>query len=196
MIIDDEESEEPPLNTECYYPGGCKLDAPMRRVISQFFGRNKKETRAIPDECWYCYCRQHYQRSKYRLSKSQFAILQMDLVKKTVERLEYWGNVTHWEIALRKRALDSIAKEDYSSSTSSQCRERKLLPLIGKEKTFADVYAVINAVQEHSKANGCPALDFEIVPHFRPGVMSRSVKRIPPSLNMNGTKKSVKVRGK
>ena len=159
--------------------GTCTLESPDRRVISHFFGRNKKETRAIPDDCWVTYCRQHYQRCRYRQSAPDFAALQMDLVRKTVAKLESWGQVRDWDIQLRKRATEQIKQEDAAAERGGgggspvvrACRERALLPRAGPHKSFRDVYALIDAVEAHARDNDCEALEFEVVPQYRPGFL-------------------------
>lgn len=164
--------------TDCWVPD-CKLDSPDRRVVSHFFGRNKKETRAIPEDCWVPYCRQHYQRSRYQLKTPEFADLQMSLVRRTVKNLELWGNVLHWTITIRKRMLDQIAQEDALRAAAKThliekpCQERALLPFCGDTKSFADVYALINAVRDYAWQNDCEAMEFEIVPQFRAGFVEK-----------------------
>ena len=161
---------------------GCSLESPNRRVISHFFGRNKKETRAIPDECWAKYCRQHYQRCRYRMPAEQFAALQMELVEETVQKLQQWGGVRDWSIAIRKRAAEQMAEEDAAKTAATAsdeenrsvmrgCRERVIARRTGKNKSFEDVFALITAVDKYSKDNKCEALEFEVVPQYRPGVL-------------------------
>ena len=58
------------------------------------------------------YCRQHYQRCRYRQSAHAFAALRMDLVRKATAKLETWGKVRDWDIQLRKRATGQIKQED------------------------------------------------------------------------------------
>ncbi|PIB03059.1 hypothetical protein CB0940_11768 [Cercospora beticola] len=41
-----------------------------RKVISDFFGRNKAATKAIPDDVWRWQCRKGYQRAKYNADKN------------------------------------------------------------------------------------------------------------------------------
>ena len=193
--------------SKCTYMDNCKLESPDRRVISHFFGRNKKETRAMPDECWVTYCRQHYQRCRYRMPAAAFAALQMDLVWQTVEKLEAWGGICSWEIAMRKRALDDIAKEDaaraaattnganggMAGNTSSSAnalpvrRERALLPHTGKGKSFAEVFALIAAVKQYAHDNDCEALEFEIVPQYHPGVLQARAPTVRRGKNVRGT---------
>ena len=162
-------------NGNCAYMDNCQLESPDRRVISHFFGRNKRETRAIPGECWVTYCRQHYQRCRYRMYARDFATLQMGLVLQTVQKLEAWGGVQDWQIAIRKRQVEAIRDEDAEMGTRggsipNGCRERVLLPFLGDHKNFQDVYAVIRAVDQYAQANDCEALEFEVVPRYRPEV--------------------------
>ena len=178
---DEEEEKLPSGSQKCTYMSSCNLESPDRRVISHFFGRNKKETRAIPDECWVCYCRQHYQRARYRQSAGAFAQTQMRLVRETVEKLEEWEGVVEWHIAIRKRNAEMIAQEDAAAAQAAQqnrtapeqtCRERVLLPYVGKNKSFADVYAVITTVEDYSRKKQTEALEFELVPQYRPGYLA------------------------
>ena len=186
-VGEEESNEEGPKSSvssgsqKCTFMDDCGLESPDRRVISHFFGRNKKETRAIPDECWVCYCRQHYQRARYRQLPKNFAQTQMRLVRETVEKLEQWGGVMEWRTAIRKRNAEIIAQEDAAAAQAAKnqlpepektCRERVLLPYVGKHKSFNDVYAVITVVEDYSMENECEALEFEIVPQYHPGFLS------------------------
>ena len=48
---------------------GTANKAHGRKVISNFFGRNKKETNYIDADVWHNYCRKDYQRGTYRVEK-------------------------------------------------------------------------------------------------------------------------------
>ena len=175
--------------TDCYVPD-CKLDSPDRRVISHFFGRNKKETRAIPEDCWISYCRQHYQRSRYQMKIHEFGELQMSLVRRTVENLESCGIVLYWTITIRKRMMDEIAKEDSLTAAGKAhlierpCQERVLIPYCGENKSFRDVYRLIDDVKNFACRNDCEALEFEIVPQFRPGYVEKRISQRRASTKM------------
>ena len=168
--------------TDCLVPG-CTLDSPDRRVISHFFGRNKKETRAIPDDCWVSCCRQHYQRSRYQRDTADFADLQMNLVRQIVNNLQRLGHVLHWTITIRKRMMDLIAQEDALRAAGKAhhigkpCQERALLPFCGENKSFDDVYGLIDAVRGFACQNGCEAMEFEIVPQFLPGFVEKRISQ-------------------
>ena len=173
----------------CAYKDGCNLLSPGRRVVSHYFGRNKKETLAMPEYVWVNYCRQHYQRCRYRNSAEEFAETQMYLVRKTVENLKKWGAVTGFDLDLRKRAVDNISTEnEYIRNvkearskglpepqplTTARCRERVLLPYVGKNKSFADIYEFIEMVTQICLAEKCEAFEFEIIPVYKPGHLKK-----------------------
>lgn len=99
----------------CIFVQGCKTNSPIRKSVSHFFGRNKGTTLLIPEHIWLVYCRQHYQRLRYRLGNS-YPLHQLDLVKVVIRRIERWGQenksrgagneVTGWKIILRKCVRD------------------------------------------------------------------------------------------
>ncbi|MCJ1362891.1 hypothetical protein MMC16_001997 [Acarospora aff. strigata] len=95
----------------CSYTAGCSTGSPLRKVVSHIFGRNKLCTRQIPKGVWVHYCRKHYQRSRYR-NPSGFALLQCDLVRKQIDRLDTWGGVSDWVIKVRKREELRLNKEN------------------------------------------------------------------------------------
>ncbi|KAI9780661.1 MAG: hypothetical protein M1839_006602 [Geoglossum umbratile] len=94
----------------CSYTDNCTTGSPLRKVVSHIFGRNKLCTRQIPKSVWVHYCRKHYQRSRYRNPRG-FALLQCDLVRKQVDRLQIWGGVTDWVIKVRKREELRLSRE-------------------------------------------------------------------------------------
>lgn len=108
-------AREPTNTTEegpsCSYTAACSTGSPLRKVVSHIFGRNKLCTRQIPKGVWVHYCRKHYQRSRYR-NPSGFALLQCDLVRKQIDRLDMWGGVSNWIIKIRKREELRLNKEN------------------------------------------------------------------------------------
>ncbi|KAL8946270.1 MAG: hypothetical protein Q9183_007929, partial [Haloplaca sp. 2 TL-2023] len=69
---DDASKAEPVVDPVCAGEpdGGCTLSSgDHRKVVSHIFGRNKRCTHQIPEDCWIKYCRKHYQRQKYRCPK-------------------------------------------------------------------------------------------------------------------------------
>ena len=178
---------------QCSFCKDCPLmsaDQHERKVISHFFGRNKKCTRAIPENVWAMFCRRHYQRSRYR-NVHNFGSVQMDLIRKTVENLEDWGGIAHFELTLRKRTLMAIKHEDEhdqevedsttndspSAPKALRCADRWLITYLGKKKSFDDVYDFVDVVQEHIQQNKSKLPEFEILPTFKPGRMDIQEKK-------------------
>jgi hypothetical protein len=179
-----------PSKPKCAFVPDCTLPAPPRRIVSHYFGRNKKETRAIPESVWVFYCRQHYQRAKYRQRTHVYAQTQMRLVRQTVENLQAWGGVTDFAINLRKRAVLLLKREDEGGKGAGTASasvhsvnayetvdandERWLLPFTGPHKSFAEVYDVIARVAERARVRQSPAAEFELVPNIKPEYMRRA----------------------
>ena len=117
----DDVPEAPPLTVDnapailtsekCTYTENCTTGSPLRKVVSHIFGRNKLCTRRIPGNAWVHYCRKHYQRSRYRNPRG-FALLQCDLVRKQIDRLQLWGGVIDWAVKVRKRELERLNREN------------------------------------------------------------------------------------
>lgn len=189
-ISNDEASDSKEVNKLCMAEDRCVTRSKhYRKVVSQVFGRNKSCTTQIPEHCFLFYCRQHYQRFYYRHDIA-WGIWVIGLTRVQIKRLEDWGGVIDWEIALRlteKKILDkenaAIAAEDArkatilesksneftavnlsktrggSSSVSNlrsnmatpfhrrTCRERYLVPYLGRHKSFDDLRAVIDAIE-------------------------------------------------
>ncbi|KAK9453027.1 hypothetical protein V1511DRAFT_451814, partial [Dipodascopsis uninucleata] len=80
-------------------PGDCHTAAPQRKVVSHIFGRNKRQTLAVPENMWVYMCRKHYQRESYR--KETFPILQARLVLMQIDKLEEWGHVVNFAVKMR-----------------------------------------------------------------------------------------------
>ncbi|KAI9833620.1 MAG: hypothetical protein M1819_003573 [Sarea resinae] len=103
---------------KCSYAENCTTGSPLRKVVSHIFGRNKLCTRQIPQGVWVHYCRKHYQRSRYRNPRG-FALLQCDLVRKQIDRLDSWGGVASWIVKVRKREEIRLSLEDVEIAASS-----------------------------------------------------------------------------
>ncbi|KAL8866862.1 MAG: hypothetical protein Q9174_006034 [Haloplaca sp. 1 TL-2023] len=133
--------------------GGCTLSSgDHRKVVSHIFGRNKRCTHQIPEDCWIKYCRKHYQRQKYRCPKDWYET-QLLLIDHQLDKMETWGGITSWTINIRKRERDIIDAENNHLAQHGQLpneltRERFLLPFVGSGKNYADVRAVVDAVDQ------------------------------------------------
>ena len=194
-----------PMEFRCTFVEGCILDSPDRKVISHFFGRNKKCTRAIPEDVWAPFCRRHYQRTRYR-NVNNFGGVQLDLVRRTVENLRDWGGVSHFDLILRKRAMQAIKRDERHNReekhlrTSTMrcspkqdkhaCAETWLVPYLGNGKSFEDILKVVDLIEEHVTEKNCKPPEFEILPFYKPGQMN-----IPTSKKtLKGTEKPKGIR--
>lgn len=76
-----------------------------RKSISQFFGRNKKETNSIHKEVWHNFCRKDYQREKYKADKGGLMGLgewQIKLIRAQLMRIKIWRQTALFTIQLSK----------------------------------------------------------------------------------------------
>lgn len=84
-----------------------------RKVISNFFGRNKKETNLIHADVWHNYCRKCYQRGTYRvnvisnLEKVKYYISNIDM---QLDRIQLWRPEATFTVQLSKGANTRLAK--------------------------------------------------------------------------------------
>ncbi|KAE8152282.1 hypothetical protein BDV25DRAFT_138097 [Aspergillus avenaceus] len=95
-------------NATCEFTYPCtaaSAGSAKRKVISHIFGRNKRSTRSFPGEVWVHYCRQHYQRARYRV---EWPFTQCDMLLVVLGRMEGWGGVREWEVVLRKREVERL----------------------------------------------------------------------------------------
>lgn len=88
----------PPTAAACEF-SPCKTgpNSDPRKVISHIFGRNKSVTKRFPPHVWVHYCRQHYQRARYRAS--DWAVTQCQLVLVSLARMEEWSSSASGESA-------------------------------------------------------------------------------------------------
>ncbi|KAL8859046.1 MAG: hypothetical protein Q9178_004527 [Gyalolechia marmorata] len=153
--------------------GQCTLNSgDHRKVTSHVFGRNKRETHRIPEECWIKYCRKHYQRQKYRCPADWFET-QLLLVDGQLDRLEAWGGVIDWTIQLRKKEREIVDKENNYQAIHGRLpsgplsRERFLLPYLGVNKTFAEVRQVVDVInKECDDTENLTLPSFEFLPRI------------------------------
>ncbi|KAL8665545.1 MAG: hypothetical protein Q9168_007681 [Polycauliona sp. 1 TL-2023] len=167
--------EELVVDHICYGEAGgqCTLNSgDHRKVTSHIFGRNKRETHQIPEECWIKYCRKHYQRQKYRCPDDWFET-QLSLVDAQLNRLDKWGGVIDWTIQLRKKEREIVDKENNYQAIHGSLpdgplsRERFLLPYLGTHKTFDEVRAVVEKIDNECDATKTRSLpSFEFLPRI------------------------------
>ena len=88
-----------------------------RKVISNFFGRNKRETNLIDANVWHNYCRKDYQRSTYRAnnqSKKAKCDFYIQNIQMQLDRIKLWRPSATFQVQLSKGAktrLDLFCKE-------------------------------------------------------------------------------------
>ncbi|KAL8727490.1 MAG: hypothetical protein Q9166_006014 [cf. Caloplaca sp. 2 TL-2023] len=155
--------------------GQCTLgSSDHRKVTSHFFGRNKRCTHQIPEDCWIKYCRKHYQRQKYRRPEDWFET-QLLLIDAQLDKLEAWGGVMSWKICIRKGEKEMIDKENEYLAQHGRFpdgplrRERFLLPSIGENKTFDQVRKVVDVInKECDDTKSLTLPSFEFLPDIDP----------------------------
>ncbi|KAK3392064.1 hypothetical protein B0T20DRAFT_489209, partial [Sordaria brevicollis] len=129
--------------TRCYHTIKCNTNAPPRKAVSQFFGRNKRATRQMPERVWCNLCRKHYQRARYR-NLADYSLDQCNLIIGTIVRAQVWSDISHrddpnlkggllngWKLVPRKR-------EQQRQEEASKAREKARLQR--DRKRSRDVY--------------------------------------------------------
>lgn len=84
-----------------------------RKVISQFFGRNKGPTRLIPNNVWHYFCRKDYQRSRYAAehgTPTELATQVIGNLRDQLIRLKLWRPDALFQVQLDKGATDRLNK--------------------------------------------------------------------------------------
>lgn len=80
-----------------------------RKVISQYFGRNKGPTKIIPNDVWHYYCRKDYQRARYAAEHDTPAALAEQIsqnLRDQLIRLQLWRPDAQFKVQLDKGASD------------------------------------------------------------------------------------------
>ncbi|KAL8713789.1 MAG: hypothetical protein Q9220_002316 [cf. Caloplaca sp. 1 TL-2023] len=153
--------------------GSCTLGSgDYRKVTSHIFGRNKRCTNQIPEDCWIKYCRKHYQRQKYRCPSDWFET-QLLLIDGQLDKMEEWGGITSWTIAIRKKERAILDQENAFLAQNSRmpdgplCRERYLVPHLGTDKTFKEVRKLIDVInKECDDTHTFQLPSFELLPNI------------------------------
>jgi hypothetical protein len=84
-----------------------------RKVISQFFGRNKGPTKLIPNDVWHYFCRKDYQRSRYAAehgTSTELATQVITNLRDQLIRLKLWRPGALFQVQLDKGATDRLNK--------------------------------------------------------------------------------------
>lgn len=148
---------------------GCFV---MRKIIAHVFGRNKACTSQIPDHCWVQWCRKHYQRLRHRMLEQGWIYLQINCIRKQLGKMERWGEVQSFTIILQRKFQEELNLKDpvknpkdeaelvhlpdttteskvYHATKQTKASPNGFLyPFLGAEKSFDNVYAVIDTVEK------------------------------------------------
>ncbi|KAF2130274.1 hypothetical protein P153DRAFT_395706 [Dothidotthia symphoricarpi CBS 119687] len=133
-----------------------------RKVISDYFGRNKACTRFLGE--WPLFCRKHYQRATY--NKALWQIRKINLILRQFDIIEKDFPGTTYDIGLKK--AEEARLNDYSRKVSSGVTEqdamaavaptsgknfeapimvlRELDQYLGKNKNIDEVKEVVNVI--------------------------------------------------
>ncbi|KAK4504161.1 hypothetical protein PRZ48_005077 [Zasmidium cellare] len=82
-----------------------------RKVVSDFFGRNKRETKEIHADVWHMMCRKSYQRSKYAAEKAGPKALcdfYLAHIKAQLDRIRLWRPDAKFTIQLERPAKQRL----------------------------------------------------------------------------------------
>lgn len=82
-----------------------------RKVISQFFGRNKGPTKLIPNDVWHYYCRKDYQRHRYAAEHKHDTDVNSQVImnlRDQLIRLKFWRPDALFKVQLDKGASDRL----------------------------------------------------------------------------------------
>ena len=187
---EEAEEESPVIDRICTAVNPCVAQSgDHRKVVSHIFGRNKICTSQIPPECWVYYCRKHYQRHRFRAKQTGWKRTQFDVIKRQLARMNTWGGVIDWEIALRKKERDGLAaanSEAVQHGTPVKYRESFLTAHLGSGKSFQDVHAVLQVIENEINTTGADDLPgFELLPNIdkrtHPPLKSCKIRKAPQS---------------
>ena len=126
---------------ECQAKRPCLLrESEFRKVISQFFGRNRTCTREIPEDYWILWCRRHYQRNRYIDRKlGVWHKTQLQKIRDQLDIFETIDRNLQWQITVSKKTLEEMKE-------TPPCWEIFLCPYFGHNKTFTDVRHVLDII--------------------------------------------------
>ncbi|KAK9432286.1 hypothetical protein V1505DRAFT_17528 [Lipomyces doorenjongii] len=186
---DADDSSSTTSRSECFVPyecvcagadSECHVDVPARKVVSHIFGRNKRQTLAIPEDMWVFICRRHYQRESYR--KETFPILQTKLVLMQLDKLEQWGKVSNFKL-IRSKPKRCAPRASYAAPLSPRSQsypprandidiQNVIERMVDDQTTysFGRIRTLIVAIQEYLEQESDPSLrvfpNIEILPNI------------------------------
>ena len=183
------------IDTQCQANDGdgCYLESTdHRKIVSQYFGRNKRCTQLLTDELWLVWCRKHYQQRRYNLQQEGiWHLKKLELIKIQIERFEDSNRIASWDIALHKTERIRLDGENAAAAIpgakplASSLWERFLEPYLGRNRTYAQLYAVLRVIEAEfqttaflaraNKDKEMPAIEF--LPVFPGGTANQPMAR-------------------
>ena len=172
---------------------GCYLaSTDHRKIVSQYFGRNKRCTQLLADRLWIVWCRKHYQQRRYNLQQQgTWHLKKLELIRMQVKQFQDFSNIVSWGITLHKTEQILLDKENAAAAIPgaippvSLVWERFLEPYLGHNKTYEQLYAVLRAIEaefqttaflaRENKDKDMPAI--EILPSFPERIADKPVAR-------------------
>ena len=146
---------------------GCYLaSTDHRKVVSQYFGRNKRCTQLLTDDLWLVWCRKHYQQRRYNLQQEgTWHLKKLELIRVQIERFEKRTKIHSWDITLHKTERILLDKENAAAvipgvkSPATPVWERFLVPYLGCNKTYAQLYVVLRVIEAEFQSTAFVAKD-------------------------------------
>ncbi|KAI9716963.1 MAG: hypothetical protein M1828_007477 [Chrysothrix sp. TS-e1954] len=163
---------------------GCEGTDQKRKVVSQFFGRNKSATMNLPDAIYMPMCRRHYQRTAYKdKQRGKWCSKQAQMVARVFDAIDKKGVEQRWTIKTSKGIKDTLdddnernaaaprnkkpKRSEASNLTNSQreklqdleaqCPEaRKLLHLCGQNKSTKEATEALTELHQASMKEDMP----------------------------------------
>ena len=172
---------------------GCYLESTdHRKVVSQYFGRNKRCTQLLTDDLWLVWCRKHYQQRRYNLQQEGiWHLKKLELIRIQMERFKDSDRIAGWDIALHKTERIRLDREDAAAvipeakPPASPVWERFLKPYLGCNQSYEQVDAVLRVIEaefqstafvaRENKDKEMPAIEF--LPIFPKGIADKPLAR-------------------
>ena len=172
---------------------GCYLaSTDHRKVVSQYFGRNKRCTQQLRDDLWLVWCRKHYQQRRYNLQQQgTWHLKKLEMIRTQIDIFQMRTAVESWNISLRRRERKGLDSENAAALIpaaefpASTLWERFLVPHQGCNRTFAEVYNVLRVIEAEfqtpsfiAKANKDKDMpNVEFLPLFPEGTVMKPIDK-------------------
>lgn len=172
---------------------GCYLaSTDHRKIVSQYFGRNKRCTQLLADRLWLVWCRKHYQQRRYNLQQEgTWHLKKLELIRLQIQQFQDLTDIDGWHITLHKTEQILLDRENAAAATpgaehpGSPVWERFLEPLLGCNKTYEQLYAVLHVIEAEfqttaflardNKNKDMPAIEF--LPSFPKQIANKPMAR-------------------